>query len=131
MKTGPLASPNAGLGDEFGDLGVLFMSSAENEAMEGGEFALYSDLAFNNDRKCHQSNVEKTFPYRHNQGVVFLNSNTGFHGPMSIRSVAGLRKWIYSSISSCRDIWKATPAAKHVRRRQILMPQEAMENCTC
>ncbi|MEI4884313.1 hypothetical protein, partial [Klebsiella pneumoniae] len=33
--------------------GVLFMTSAEDEALEGGEFALYSDLAFNNDRKCH------------------------------------------------------------------------------
>jgi hypothetical protein len=89
--------------------GVLFMTSAEDEELEGGEFALYSDLAFNNDRKCHQPQVEKTFHVRHNQGVLFLNSNTGFHGPMPIRSMSGMRKWIYYSISSRRNVWKAAP----------------------
>ncbi len=89
--------------------GVLFMTSAEDEVMEGREFALYSDLAFNNDRKCHRPKVEKIFPYRRNQGVIFLNSNTGFHGPLAIRTIAGLRKWIYFSISSCRNIWRVTP----------------------
>ena len=89
--------------------GVLFMTSAEDEALEGGEFALYSDLAFNNDRICHQPQVEKTFPVRHNQGVLFLNSNTGFHGPMPIRRMSGMRKWIYYSISSRRNVWKAAP----------------------
>jgi hypothetical protein len=86
--------------------GVLFMTSAEDEGLEGGEFALYSDLAFNNDRECHEPHVEKTFPFRHNQGVVFLNSNTGFHGPLPIRRMSGMRKWIYYSISSQRNIWK-------------------------
>ena len=89
--------------------GVLFMTSAEDEELEGGEFALYSDLAFNNDRNCHQPHVEKTFPFRHNQGVVFLNSNTGFHGPMPIRRMSGMRKWIYYSISSSRNVWKPAP----------------------
>jgi hypothetical protein len=89
--------------------GVLFMTSAEDEGLEGGEFALYSDLAFNNDRKCHQPQVEKTFPFRHNQGVLFLNSNRGFHGPTPIRRISGLRKWIYYSISSRRNIWKVAP----------------------
>lgn len=89
--------------------GVLFMTSAEDETMEGGEFALYSDVAFNNDRKCHQPQVEKTFAFRHNQGVLFLNSNSGFHGPTPIRSISGLRKWIYYSISSRRNIWKIAP----------------------
>jgi len=89
--------------------GVLFMTSAEDEALEGGEFALYSDLAFNNDRKCHQPRLEKSFVFRHNHGVLFLNSNTGFHGPTPIRRIKGLRKWIYYSISSRRNIWQAAP----------------------
>ena len=89
--------------------GVLFMTSAEDEGMDGGEFALYSDLAFNNDRRCHQPNVAKTFAFRHNQGVVFLNSNTGFHGPTPIRRISGLRKWIYFSISSSRNVWTIAP----------------------
>lgn len=89
--------------------GVLFMTSAEDEGLEGGEFALYSDLAFNNDRKCHQPAIAKTFPVRHNQGVLFLNGNTGFHGPTPIRRMSGMRKWIYFSISSQRDVWKPDP----------------------
>jgi hypothetical protein len=89
--------------------GVLFLTSAEDEGLEGGEFALYSDLAFNNDRTCHQPRVEKTFPFRHNQGVVFLNSNTGFHGPTPILRMSGMRKWIYYSVSSRRNVWKAAP----------------------
>jgi hypothetical protein len=89
--------------------GVLFMTSAEDEGLEGGEFALYSDLAFKNDRTCHQPQAEKLFPVRHNQGVLFLNSNIGFHGPMPIRRMTGLRKWIYYSISSQRNVWKPMP----------------------
>lgn len=89
--------------------GVLFMTSAEDEGLEGGEFALYSDLAFNNDRKCHRPRIEKTFPFRHNQGVLFLNSNSGFHGPTPINRISGLRKWIYFSISSRRNIWQRAP----------------------
>ena len=89
--------------------GVLFLTSAEDEGLEGGEFALYSDLAFNNDRHCHQPQLEKTFPFGHNQGVVFLNSNTGFHGPTPIRRMSGMRKWIYYSISSRRNVWKPAP----------------------
>lgn len=89
--------------------GVLFMTSAEDEELEGGEFAIYTDLAFNNDRKCHQPQIEKKFPFNHNQGVLFLNSNTGFHGPTPIHRIAGMRKWIYFSISSRRNVWKAAP----------------------
>jgi len=89
--------------------GVLFMTSAEDEGMEGGEFALYSDLEFNNDRRCHRPQVEKTFKFQHNQGVVFLNSNRGFHGPLPIQRITGMRKWIYFSVSSQRDIWQRAP----------------------
>jgi hypothetical protein len=87
--------------------GVLFMTSAADEGLEGGEFALYTDLEFRNDRTCHRPQVVKKFPVQHNQGVLFLNSNTGFHGPLPLRRVAGLRKWIYYSISSRCDVWKA------------------------
>jgi hypothetical protein len=86
--------------------GVLFMTSAEDEDMEGGGFGIYSDLDFNNDRRCHQPRVERIFPFRHNQGIIFLNSNRGFHGPTPIRRLGGLRKWIYYSISSRRDVWE-------------------------
>ncbi len=89
--------------------GVLFMTSAEDEGWEGGEFALYTDLAFNNDRRCHRPSIAKTFPFRHNQGVLFLNSNTGFHGPTPIHRMSGLRKWIYYSISSRRNVWTPAP----------------------
>jgi hypothetical protein len=41
--------------------------------------------------------------------VLFLNSNAGFHGPTPIRRINGLRKWIYYSISSRRNIWQAAP----------------------
>jgi hypothetical protein len=86
--------------------GVLFFTSAADEGMEGGEFALYSDLDFKDDRICHSPRVEKTFPLRHNQGVLFLNSNTGFHGPTAIRKMVGMRKWVYYSISSRRNVWR-------------------------
>lgn len=58
---------------------------------------------------CHRPQLEKQFPFRHNHGVVFLNSNTGFHGPSPIRRVSGLRKWIYYSISSRRNVWQPAP----------------------
>ena len=94
--------------------GVLFMTSAEDEELEGGEFALYSDLAFNNDRKCHQPRLEKTFAFRHNHGVVFLNSNAGFHGPTPIRRMTGMRKWVYYAISSRRNVWQVAPQRQSV-----------------
>ncbi len=87
--------------------GVLFLTNAADEGLEGGEFALFTDLDFRNDRICRRPQVAKIFPVRHNQGVLFLNSNTGFHGPLPLRRMAGLRRWIYYSISSRRDVWKA------------------------
>jgi len=90
--------------------GVLFMTDAEDEGMEGGEFAFYSDEEFKNDRTCHKPKIEKSFPLRHNQGVIFLNGNNGFHGPTPIRKMSGMRKWIYYSISSRRNIWQVQGA---------------------
>jgi hypothetical protein len=88
---------------------VLFMTSAEDEGLEGGEFCLYYDRAFNNDRRCHNPQIAKVFRFHHNQGVLFLNSNAGFHGPNPIRKMMGMRKWIYFSISSQRNIWHPNP----------------------
>lgn len=85
--------------------GVLFCCDAEEEGMEGGSFALFEDEEFANDRICHSPVLAKEFPARHNVGVLFLNCNTGFHGPTPIERIDGLRKWIYYSISSRRDVW--------------------------
>ena len=85
--------------------GVLFCCDAEEEGMEGGSFALFEDEEFADDRFGHAPRLAKEFPVRHNFGVLFLNSNTGFHGPTRIRKIDGLRKWIYYSISSRRDVW--------------------------
>ena len=84
---------------------VLFITGAEDEGLTGGEFALYSDQDFHNDRRCHKPKIEKVFPIVKNSGVIFLNSNTGFHGPLPIKEIKGLRRWIYYSISSRRDVW--------------------------
>lgn len=85
--------------------GVLFFCDAGEEKMKGGSFALFEDEKFQNDRVCHQPKLAKEFVPKHNFGVLFLNCNTGFHGPTKIESIDGLRKWIYYSISSRRDVW--------------------------
>jgi hypothetical protein len=91
--------------------GVLFMTSAAEEGMDGGEFGLFSDQQFRDDRTCHAPKLEKAFPYEHNKGVLLLNCNGGFHGPLPIRQLAGTRKWIYYAISSRRNVWPVAPAA--------------------
>lgn len=95
--------------------GVLFCCSAEEEEMEGGSFALFADNDFQNDRICHKPKIVKEFLPRHNLGILFLNCNTGFHGPTRITRMSGQRKWIYYSISSRRDIWpfQVTDEAKY------------------
>ncbi len=90
--------------------GVLFMSSAEEEKMVGGEFALFRDADFRNDRRMHKPVLAAQYPVEHNTGYFFLNSNAGFHGPTPMRQCIGMRKWIYYSISSRRDVWFADPA---------------------
>ncbi len=85
--------------------GLFFFCDASEEGLEGGEFALYRDRLFSNDRFCHWPKVEEIFPIKHNTGVLLLNANTGFHGPRRIRKLRGLRKWVYYSISSHRVIW--------------------------
>ncbi|MEJ0061275.1 MAG: hypothetical protein WDM79_17670 [Terricaulis sp.] len=90
--------------------GVLFMTNAEDEGMEGGEFGMWRDAAFANDRVCHKPVLEKTFAFEANKGVLFLNANNGFHGPLPIQAISGERKWIYYSISSRRDVWPQAAA---------------------
>jgi hypothetical protein len=86
--------------------GILFIADAEEEGMEGGEFGLFSDLEFRDDRVCHSPKLEKVFPHQHNKGILLLNCNTAFHGPLPIRKLTGTRKWIYYSISSHRNVWR-------------------------
>ncbi len=85
--------------------GILFFSDAEEEGLEGGELALYRDRAFADDRWCHDPELVTQFAPRHNTGVIFLNSNRGFHGPRAIRALAGRRRWLYFTISSKVDVW--------------------------
>lgn len=87
--------------------GILFFSDAEEEGLEGGELALYRDRDFRNDRWCHDPERTAAFAPRHNTGVIFLNSNKGFHGPTAITKLAGRRRWLYFTISSRVDVWPA------------------------
>jgi hypothetical protein len=93
--------------------GILFFSDSEEEGLEGGELAFYRDRAFQNDRWCHDPELTALFPPRRNTGVIFLNSNEGFHGPRKIEALAGRRRWLYYTISAQVDVWP------HVSRSQI------------
>jgi hypothetical protein len=91
--------------------GILFFSDSEEEGLEGGELAFYRDQGFRNDRWCHDPELVALFPPKKNTGVIFLNSNRGFHGPRAITALRGRRRWLYYTISSRIDIW---PAARRV-----------------
>jgi len=95
--------------------GVLFFSDADAEEIDGGEFTLYRDLLFRDDRRPHWPHASKKFPVKGNTGVLFLNSNRGFHGPSEMRSIRGSRRWIYYSISSRTRVWE--PHAQNPVRR--------------
>lgn len=87
--------------------GILFFSDAAEEGLVGGETALYRDRAFRNDRWCHDPELTTLFRPAHNTGVIFLNSNSGFHGPRAITALRGRRRWLYYTISSRVEIWPA------------------------
>jgi hypothetical protein len=87
--------------------GMLFLSDANEQGMTGGEFGLFTDDDFRDDRVSRRPVLAKAFKFVANQGVLFLNANTAFHGPLSIRSMSGFRRWVYFSISSRRDVWPA------------------------
>jgi hypothetical protein len=84
---------------------ILFFSDAGEEGLEGGELALYRDRDFRDDRWCHDPELAELFRPRHNTGVIFLNSNAGFHGPRRITALRGRRRWLYYTISSRVDVW--------------------------
>lgn len=85
--------------------GIFFFSDADEEGLEGGELALYRDREFRNDRWCHDPELVKMVRPRHNTGVIFLNSNRGFHGPRAITRLEGRRRWLYFTISSKVSVW--------------------------
>jgi hypothetical protein len=85
--------------------GILFFSDAGEEGLDGGELAFYRDRAFAGDRFAHDPELTYMIEPRHNTGVVFLNSNDGFHGPRAIRALQGRRRWVYFTISSKIDVW--------------------------
>lgn len=88
---------------------ILFFSDTVEEGLEGGELALYRDRGFRNDRWCHDPELTALFPPKANTGVIFLNSNRGFHGPRPITALRGRRRWLYYTISSRLDIWPCEP----------------------
>jgi hypothetical protein len=100
---------------------ILFFSDTDEDGLVGGELAFYRDRAFRNDRWCHDPELTALFPPRHNTGVIFLNSNSGFHGPRKIEALAGRRRWLYYTISAQVDVWphasrtETTPAADLAR----------------
>lgn len=89
--------------------GILFFCDAEEEGLTGGETALYRDRGFRNDRWCHEPELTAMVVPRHNTGIIFLNSNRGFHGPRAITALRGRRRWLYYTISSRVDCWPAAP----------------------
>ncbi|MEO7192591.1 MAG: 2OG-Fe(II) oxygenase [Vicinamibacterales bacterium] len=88
---------------------ILFFSDATEEGLEGGELALYRDRGFRNDRWCHDPELTALFAPKANTGVIFLNSNAGFHGPRPITALRGRRRWLYYTISSRQDVWPCEP----------------------
>ena len=99
--------------------GVLFFCDYREEKLEGGRLALYKDEEFGDDRVCHKPKLIKEILPIHNTGVIFLNCNVGFHGNTKITRLEGLRKWIYYSISSKRNIWEAKPMTVYARATHV------------
>jgi hypothetical protein len=85
--------------------GLLFCSDQQQEGLVGGEFGLYRDRWPGDNRRCLWPALVKRFGVRHNTGVVFVNANTAFHGPLPIHAIRGLRKWVYYAISSHQPVW--------------------------
>ena len=89
--------------------------------MQGGNFALYKDEKFNDDRICHKPKLLKEFPVMHNTGVLLLNSNEGFHSNTEMTSIEGWRKWVYCAISSKRTIWTSNRQTVYSKISRNLM----------
>jgi hypothetical protein len=95
--------------------GLLFFSDAEKDHIDGGEFILYGDRLFLGDRVARWPYPAKVVPLKGNTGVLFLNSNRGFHGPRGFRT--GTRRWVYYSISSRNQVWQ--PDRSNVARTTL------------
>ena len=83
----------------------------------GGETALYRDRGFRNDRWCHDPELTALFTPRHNTGVIFLNSNTGFHGPRGIRRCAAGAGGSTTRSRAASTCGPARPGWRHRCRR--------------
>jgi hypothetical protein len=96
--------------------GMLFLCDADAEGMEGGEFGLYIDEDFRDDRVSRKPVLAKAFTFAANQGVLFLNANTAFHGPVRTKQMSGSRRWVYFSISSRRNVWPIRSDSSSAKR---------------
>ena len=85
--------------------GVMFLCDSNEEGIHGGEFALWKDLKFANNRKPMECEMVKKLPIRHNTMYIFLNNNMAFHAPNPMTECIGMRKWIYFSISMKMNVW--------------------------
>ena len=86
--------------------GVLFCCDAAEQGLEGGEFGMWRETAPSQQvRLCASPELVRSYPAKHNTGVLFLNSPDGFHGPTPITQLTGQRRWIYYSISSRHPVW--------------------------
>lgn len=106
--------------------GLLFCSDSRQEGLVGGEFALYRDRLFADDRHCLWPTLAKSFPVRHNTGVIFLNANAAFHGPRRIHALRGFRRWVYYAISSHQPVWQALDRSRS--RERFFTAKKAVEN---
>lgn len=94
--------------------GVLFFCDGNEEGIEGGEFGIWEDLKYKDDRKIHSPKLVKTYPIKHNTMYIFLNTNNSFHGPSAITSIKGFRKWSYFSVSAFQNIF--TPKSSFFKK---------------
>lgn len=97
--------------------GVLFFCDGEEEGLEGGDFGVWVDDAFQDDRVPHKCRMVKTMPVRHNTMYIFLNRNDAFHAPVPLTAAKGSRRWAYFSVSGRQDVWPSKqdrPAARLV-----------------
>ena len=86
--------------------GVLFCCDAGEEGLEGGALGMWRETdPDDRSRICANPELGRSYPAKHNTGVLFLNSPDGYHGPTPIRHLTGQRRWIYYSISSRHPVW--------------------------
>ena len=85
---------------------VFFMCDGVDDGIEGGEFGLWEDEEYANDRKPHKCRLVKLLLVKANSMYVFLNANNAFHALTAMTESVGSRRWIYFSISSKYNFWR-------------------------